>query len=53
MTRAILLVDDDENDVVIMTMAMKKAGLSCPSIIRWLKAGSTVCNVMIRTGVIL
>jgi len=30
MTRAILLVDDDENDVVIMRMAMQKAGLSCP-----------------------
>ena len=30
MTRAILLVDDDENDVVIMTMALKKAGFSCP-----------------------
>jgi|ERR1051325_11709843 CheY-like chemotaxis protein len=30
MTRAILLVDDDENDVVIMTMALKKVGLTCP-----------------------
>ena len=30
MTQAILLVDDDENDVLIMTMALKKAGLSCP-----------------------
>src|SRR5436190_17704060 len=29
MTRAILLVDDDENDVLIMTMALRKAGLSC------------------------
>ena len=29
MTRAILLVDDDENDVVIMTMALQKVGLTC------------------------
>ena len=29
MTRSILLVDDDENDVLIMTMALRKAGLSC------------------------
>ena len=30
MTPGILLVDDDENDVVIMTMALKKADLNCP-----------------------
>src|SRR5437867_5895548 len=29
MTRAILLVDDDENDVLIMTMALRKVGLTC------------------------
>ncbi len=29
MTRAILLVDDDENDVLIMTMALQKVGLTC------------------------
>ena len=29
MTGAILLVDDDENDVVIMTMALRKVGLTC------------------------
>ena len=30
MTRTILLVDDDENDVLVMTMAMKKVGMPCP-----------------------
>src|SRR5437899_164540 len=30
MTGAILLVEDDENDVLIMTMALEKAGLTCP-----------------------
>ena len=30
MTRAILLVDDDENDVLVMTMALKKVGMTCP-----------------------
>jgi CheY-like chemotaxis protein len=30
MTRGILLVDDDENDVVIMTMALEKVDLNCP-----------------------
>src|SRR6266849_7556409 len=30
MTRAILLVEDDENDVLVMTMALEKAGLTCP-----------------------
>ena len=30
MTRAILLVEDDENDVLIMTMALEKSGLACP-----------------------
>jgi len=30
MTRTILLVDDDENDVVVMTMALKKVGMTCP-----------------------
>ena len=30
MTPGILIVDDDENDVVIMTMALEKANLSCP-----------------------
>ncbi len=30
MTRAILLVEDDENDVLVMTMALEKAGLACP-----------------------
>ncbi len=29
MTRAILLVEDDENDGLIMTMALRKAGLTC------------------------
>jgi CheY-like chemotaxis protein len=29
MMRAILLVDDDENDVLIMRMALQKAGLTC------------------------
>jgi CheY-like chemotaxis protein len=29
MTRAILLVDDDENDVLIMTMALRKVGMAC------------------------
>jgi len=29
MTRAILLVDDDENDFLIMTMALRKVGLTC------------------------
>src|SRR6266498_1677832 len=29
MTRAILLVDDDENDVLIMTMALRKVGMTC------------------------
>src|SRR5437773_9259885 len=29
MTRAILLVEDDENDVVVMMMALEKAGLTC------------------------
>jgi two-component system response regulator len=29
MTREILLVDDDENDVLIMTMALKKVGMAC------------------------
>jgi len=29
-TRAILLVEDDENDVLVMTMALEKAGLTCP-----------------------
>jgi CheY-like chemotaxis protein len=29
MTLAILLVDDDENDVLIMTMALQKVGLTC------------------------
>src|SRR3989442_14405504 len=31
MTRAILLVDDDENDVLIMTMALQKVDLTCSS----------------------
>src|SRR5438552_1637736 len=30
MTRAILLVEDDENDVLVMAMALEKAGLTCP-----------------------
>src|SRR5438552_531921 len=30
MTRAILLVEDDENDVLFMTMALKGVGLTCP-----------------------
>jgi CheY-like chemotaxis protein len=30
MTRAILLVEDDENDVLVMTMALKKVGLTGP-----------------------
>jgi CheY-like chemotaxis protein len=30
MTRAILLVEDDENDVLVMTMALEKVGLTCP-----------------------
>jgi CheY-like chemotaxis protein len=30
MTRAILLVEDDENDVLVMKMALEKAGLTCP-----------------------
>jgi len=30
MTQAILLVDDDENDVLIMRMALQKVGLTCP-----------------------
>ena len=30
MTRAILLVEDDENDVLVMQMALKKVGLTCP-----------------------
>src|SRR2546422_248808 len=30
MTRAILLVEDDENDILVMTMALEKAGLTCP-----------------------
>ena len=30
MTRTILLVDDDENDVLVMSMALKNAGLTCP-----------------------
>jgi len=30
MTRAILLVEDDENDVLVMTMALEKSGLTCP-----------------------
>jgi CheY-like chemotaxis protein len=30
MTSSILLVDDDENDVLVMSMALKNAGLSCP-----------------------
>ena len=30
MTRAILLVEDDENDVLVMKMALKKVGLTCP-----------------------
>jgi CheY-like chemotaxis protein len=29
MTGAILLVDDDDNDVLIMTMALRKVGLTC------------------------
>ena len=30
MIPSILLVDDDENDVLVMSMALKKTGLSCP-----------------------
>ena len=30
MTGTILLVDDDENDVLVMTMALKKVGMPCP-----------------------
>ncbi len=30
MTRAILLVEDDDNDSLIMTMALRRAGLTCP-----------------------
>jgi|SRR5436190_14155374 len=30
MISSILLVDDDENDVLVMSMALKNAGLSCP-----------------------
>jgi CheY-like chemotaxis protein len=30
MARTILLVDDDENDVLVMTMALKKVGMPCP-----------------------
>ena len=30
MTRTLLLVEDDKNDVLVMTMALKKAGLTCP-----------------------
>ena len=29
MTRAILLVEDDENDVLVMKMALEKVGLTC------------------------
>ena len=30
MTRAILLVEDDENDLLVMKMALEKVGLTCP-----------------------
>ena len=30
MTRSILLVEDDENDVLVMKMALEKVGLTCP-----------------------
>jgi CheY-like chemotaxis protein len=30
MSRAILLVDDDENDVMFTTIALQRAGVSCP-----------------------
>ena len=30
MTRVILQVEDDENDLLLMTMALKNVGLSCP-----------------------
>jgi CheY-like chemotaxis protein len=29
-TRAILLVEDDENDVLVMLLALNKVGLTCP-----------------------
>ena len=48
MTRPILLVDDDENDVVIMTMAMKKAGLSC--LIRVARDGREAEDYLSGTG---
>ena len=48
MTRSILLVDDDENDVVIMTMALQKAGLSCP--IRVATDGRQALDYLSGTG---
>jgi len=48
MTPAILLVEDDENDVLVMTMAMEKAGLTCP--VRVARDGSEAQDYLSGTG---
>ena len=48
MTRTILLVEDDENDVVVMMMALEKAGLTCP--IRVARDGREAQDYLSGTG---
>ena len=48
MTRAILLVEDDENDALVMTMALEKVGLTCP--IRMAKDGREAQDYLSGSG---
>ena len=48
MTRAILLVEDDENDVLVMKMALEKVGLTCP--IRMARDGREAQDYLSGTG---
>jgi CheY-like chemotaxis protein len=48
MTGAILLVEDDENDVLVMKMALEKVGLTCP--IRIARDGSEAQDYLSGSG---
>ena len=49
MTRAILLVEDDENDVLVMKMALEKVGLTCP--IRMARDGREAQDYLSGSGI--
>src|SRR5438132_3678438 len=48
MTQAVLLVEDDENDVLVMRMALDKVGLTCP--MRVARDGREALDFLSGTG---